>query len=140
MFLARRPGKAGNKNKGPSQWDKHCFRGYGLGGRARRHENPRRHIPPIDRIGGRRFNLYSNGTPGVSEGTSSEAEPAATQARAAHTPPINIIGGRRFSLYSNGTPSIFEGAAGAYYGGFSPCAPARGPVMPLSFGTAEAVP
>jgi hypothetical protein len=35
------PGNDGNENKGPSQWDKQCFRGCHLGGRACCHENPR---------------------------------------------------------------------------------------------------
>ena len=69
------------------------------------------HTPPIDTIGGRRFSLYSDGTPSVFRCAASKADPAATQPRAAHTPPIDIIGGCRLILYSDGMPSVFEGAA-----------------------------
>ena len=33
--------EGGNENRGPSQWDKQCFRGCRLGGRACRRESPR---------------------------------------------------------------------------------------------------
>ena len=68
------------------------------------------HTPPIDIIGGRQLDLYSNRTQSVFKGAALAAEPAAAKPRAAHTPPIDIIGGRRLNLYSNGTPSALEGA------------------------------
>jgi hypothetical protein len=43
-------------------------------------------------------NDLPNGTLSVFEDSVSEAEPAASNARAAHTPPIDIIGERRSTL------------------------------------------
>jgi hypothetical protein len=66
--LAGGPGNDGNENRGPPNGTSSVFEGATSEAEPAATKTRAAHIPPIDIIGGRRLNLYSDGTPSVFKG------------------------------------------------------------------------